>query len=215
MGKQLVFIDDSGDPGFKIGASSSTFVMAGAIFIDPAVASLVNKAISEYRRSLGWKDEHEFKFRTASKDVKLELLKIVCRYDFDIYAVYIRKADFPNMAKIADSSKLYNWAAIELLKIMPLDEAVIKMDGKYTKQYKLRVKSYMRQELNSPGRKRIEKFNTSDSRRDNLIQLADIVVGSINRSLQNDKTDSEDYIRIIRKKIIELKMLDLRGNTAE
>ena len=44
-----------------------------------------------------------------------------------------------------------------------------------------------------------------------LIQLADIIVGSINRSFQADKTDSEDYIRIIRKKIVELKLLNLGG----
>lgn len=209
MSKQLVFIDDSGDPGFKEGASSSTFVLAAALFIDPEVATLVNNAISEYRHSLDWKDEHEFKFRTAPKNIKLQFLQIVSHYDFDIYAVYIKKANFPNISKIADSAKLYNWTAMELLKIMPLDRAAVRMDGKYTKLYKLRVKSYIRQELNTPSQRKIDKFDTSDSRRDNLIQLVDIIVGSINRSLQKDKTDSDEYINIIRKKIIELKLLDL------
>lgn len=211
MNKQLVFIDDSGDPGFKTGASSSTFVLAAALFIDPETATAVNKEIANYRKALGWKDGHEFKFRTATKDIKLGLLRVVNQYDFDIYAVYVNKAKYPNMFRLANSRKLYNWATKELLSIMPLNKAAIRMDGKYTKQYKLRVKTYIRRELNVGGNKRISDFSTSDSRRDNLIQLADIIVGSINRSLQADKTDSRDYIRIIQKKIVKLKALELIG----
>ena len=37
VNRQLVFIDDSGDPGFKK-ASSSNFVMAAALFIEPKTA---------------------------------------------------------------------------------------------------------------------------------------------------------------------------------
>ena len=211
MSKQLVFIDDSGDPGFKAGDSSSTFVLAAALFIDPEVATIVNKEISSYRKSLGWKDEHEFKFRKAPKKVKLRFLEIVNRYHFDIYAVYINKADYPNVFKFSDDEKLYNWTTKELLAIMPLDEAKVKADGKYGRKYKQRVQTYIRQELNTPYSRKIEDFDVMDSVRDNLIQLADIIVGSINRSFQIDKTDSDEYINIIRKKIIELKLLDLGG----
>ena len=211
MGRQLVFIDDSGDPGFKKGASSSVFVMAGAIFIDPEVATLVNNAISEYRRSLGWRDGHEFKFRTTSKDIKLRLLEIVSRYQFDVYAVYVDKSNYPNVFKFTDNEKLYNWTAKELLATMPLNNATIKMDGKYTKQYRLHVKSYIRQELNSSNNKKVGDFRVQDSRRDNLIQLADIIVGSINRSFQTDKTDASQYVNVFKKKIVVLKMLDLGG----
>lgn len=34
MSKQLVFIDDSGDPGFKKGASSANLIMAAVFFDD-------------------------------------------------------------------------------------------------------------------------------------------------------------------------------------
>ena len=67
MNKQLVFIDDSGDPGFKAGASSNNFIMASAVFIDEKIATKVNCAISDFRRSLGWQDETEFKFRKTNK----------------------------------------------------------------------------------------------------------------------------------------------------
>ena len=209
MPRQLVFIDDSGDPGFKEGASSSTFIMAGAVFISEKDASLVDKAIADYRRELGWKPEHEFKFRKAPKKVKIRFLKIVNAYHFEIYAVYIRKSDYPNMFKFSDDEKLYNWTNKELLSIMPLAEASVKIDGKYGRKHASRVKTYIRKELNVEGARKIKDFDVRDSVRDNLVQLADMVAGSINRSVRADRTDSDIYAKIIRNKIIKLKLLDL------
>jgi hypothetical protein len=36
------------------------------------------------------------------------------------------------------------------------------------------------------------------------VQLADLAVGSIYRSLKPDKTDSQDYIKLIEKRIEDL-----------
>lgn len=208
MSSQLVFIDDSGDPGFKGSASSSNFVMSAALFMEPKVATLVNNTIAEYRRHLGWRDDYEFKFSKIRKDIIIDLLQTVAKYDFQIYAVYVDKSNFQNVAQIIDNKKLYNWATKELLAIMPLSGAKIKIDGKYNKEYKLRIKSYMRRELNLDTYK-IAQFSVQDSKRDNLIQLADLIAGSINRYLQPQKTDSRDYISIIKNKIVKLKPLDL------
>jgi len=40
-----------------------------------------------------------------------------------------------------------------------------------------------------------------DSKSDPLIQLADMVAGSINRSQNKNKKDRNDYLEIIKKKI--------------
>lgn len=207
--KQLVFIDDSGDPGFKKGASSSNFILAAALFMDPDTAKLANDTIIEYRRSLGWRDDYEFKFAKIRKDIIIELLRIVARYDFQIYAVYINKADYPNLFKFCpDKEKFYNWATKELLAMMPLEDAKIKIDGKYGKQYKLHVKAYIRKELNTEFCK-ITDFSVQDSKKDNLIQLADLIAGSINRLFQVDKTDFKNYVRVLKQKIVMLKKLNL------
>ena len=81
--KQLVFIDDSGDPGFK-NTSSDNFIMAAAVFIEPKVAESLSKRISEYRNSLGWQSDYEFKFAKIRKDIIVELLKIASEYNFKI-----------------------------------------------------------------------------------------------------------------------------------
>lgn len=209
MTKQLVFIDDSGDPGFQPGISSSVFILAAALFVDEKSATALNKAISDYRQSLNWKPEHEFKFRKASKRVKLEFLKIASQYGFEIYAVYINKSNYPNVFNFTDDEKLYNWTTKELLKTMPLQNASVKMDGKYTREYRKHIKTYIRKELNNNGKNVIKDFRIADSSKDNLIQLADIIVGSIHRFIVAEKTDSREYINTIKSKIVELKELDL------
>lgn len=208
MKKQLVFIDDSGDPGFQ-GATSANFVMASAVFVDSEVATEINKVISDFKKSLGWKEEVEFKFRKTNKKVIKELLRKVCHYDFKIYSVYVDKSSYTRMLPILDKEKLYNWTVKELLKIIPLENAYIKIDGRSSRGHKLRFSSYIRHEINTDGHK-LREFKTEDSTKDNLIQLADLIAGSINRSLQINKTDAAEYISILAKKIAKIERLDLK-----
>ena len=206
-GKRLVFIDDSGDPGFKE-VSSSNFVMAAALFIDPEVAVSLSERISNYRRSLGWRDDYEFKFAKIRKDIIIELLKIVSNYDFQIYAVYVDKSSFHQAASIIDKEKLYNWALKELLSMMPIGEAKIEIDGRSSKQNMRRTATYLRREINRNGAKKL-KIKFEDSVNDNLIQLADLIAGSINRSM-TDKTDAKIYISIIKGKISSIRKINQR-----
>ena len=208
MSKQLVFIDDSGDPGFKAGASSNNFIMASAVFIDDKTATEVNRAISDFRRSLGWQDETEFKFRKTNKRIVRQLLEIVSNYEFQIYAVYVDKTSYERMLPVFDKEKLYNWTVKELLKIIPLNNAYVKIDGRSTKEHKRRISSYLRHEINTDERK-IKEVKPEDSVKDNLIQLADIIAGSINRSMQPGKTDSNNYLATIKKNVVRIERLDL------
>lgn len=208
MSRQLIIIDDSGDPGFKK-VSSSHFVMVAILFIDPKTATLLSKRITDYRKSLGWRDEYEFKFAKIRKDIIVELLEIISNYDFQIYATYVNKAGFRQTAPIIDKEKLYNWTIKELLSMMPIIDAKIEIDGRSGKQHMKQTATYLRHEINSDKTKRIQiKFE--DSTKDNLIQLADLIAGSINRSLNNDKTDSKTYISIIKDKIVRIKQIDQR-----
>ena len=212
MSKQLVFIDDSGDPGLKT-ASSDNFVMAAALFIDPGVAKSVMHEIEDYRKSLGWKYNHEFKFTKNPKNVVVEMLRRINDYDFKVYAVYIEKKDFreitPAMVPFFDREKLYNWTIKELLREIPLETAKITIDGRSTKQHKKDTATYLRREINGANSKKLE-FKFDDSVTTDLLQLADLIVGSINRSLQPDKTDSKTYISIFKDKIVKIRKIAFR-----
>ena len=126
-----------------------------------------------------------------------------------IYAVYLQKADIPALYRPSKKEGLYISAINELLNIIPLNEARIVIDGSYSKEYSRYLKSYIRKNLNSTEQRRIQDFRIIDSRKNNLIQLADIVAGSINRYLQPGKTDSMVYISLFKNRIRQLKRLDL------
>ena len=202
--KQLIFIDDSGDPGFKNYTNSSKLVMASAVFVDKQSATMLNFAISSLRNSLGWKNNHEFKFRKTHRKEKEKFLRLVTNFEFEIYAVYIDKSKYPKSYKYPSKRSLYNWTTRELLKTIPLNNANITLDGKYQKEYKLKVQSYLRHGFNV-SEKQISKIKVHDSAHDNLIQLADMIAGTLNRFLEGQKTDSKTYYNIIKKKIVKIR----------
>ena len=88
----LVFIDDSGDPGFKIGKGSSlVFVIACIIFDDELQAEKTALAIKELRRELKFPDSIEFKFSKSSKEVRVKFCCSVSDYKFKIRCLVINK----------------------------------------------------------------------------------------------------------------------------
>jgi len=79
----LVFIDESGDPGFKTNkGSSQVFVVAMVIFDDPLEAEKTSLAIKELRRELHVADKYEFKFNKTDERFKNAFFHIVCKYNF-------------------------------------------------------------------------------------------------------------------------------------
>ena len=210
MQKQLVFIDDSGDPSLHA-RSSSHFVMASAMFMDDEVASQVANKIRELRRSKGWGYKSEFKFRRTRKSVIKELLNVVRVYDFKVYAVWIDKAELQDIMPIVDRSKLYNWTIKELLARLPLDEARVRIDGRSSREYMQSTSTYLRKALNIDSRK-ILNVKFEDSTRSDLIQLADIIAGTIHRSLQPDKTDSKEYLSIIKPRVSAITKIKIKRN---
>ncbi|HKZ35403.1 MAG TPA: DUF3800 domain-containing protein, partial [Patescibacteria group bacterium] len=67
----LVFVDDSGDPGFNLEKGASKFfVIACIIFDDELQAEKTAVAIKELRRELKFPDEVEFKFNKSKQRVR-------------------------------------------------------------------------------------------------------------------------------------------------
>ena len=88
----LVFVDDSGDPGFKIDKGSSlVFVIACVVFDDELEAEKTAVVIKELRRKLKFPDSVEFKFNNSRKEVKELFLNTVNTYKFKIRCLVIVK----------------------------------------------------------------------------------------------------------------------------
>lgn len=201
----LVFIDDSGDPGFKIGRGSSQFfVIACVIFDDKLDAEETALIIKRYRRSLNWVDTHEFKFNKTKKIYVKELLHKVSTCNFKIRAIVIDKTKIYSHELRNKQDSFYNYAIKEVLaKSGNLKQAIVRLDGHSGREYKKQAITYLRREVNSYSKK-IKKVRFVDSKTNNLIQLADLIAGSIHRYYQIDKTDRLEYRKIISKHIDDI-----------
>jgi hypothetical protein len=190
--KQLIFIDDSGDAGIKA-HSSSHLVMAAVVFNDDLVAEETALAMRKFRRQLGWTDDHEYKFHKTKKDYIKQVLRLVSQYDFAVYAVVVDKGRFKALPK-----NLYNDTISELLRLMPLKHASIKVDGGSGSDYAKRAVSYIRKNAHTKVGQ-ISEIKFADSKENVLLQLADLVASSLYRATQTGKSDSQDYIAILEK----------------
>ena len=199
----IIAIDDSGDPGLKLGRGSSDyFCIAAVLFKDDLDAEEASLKIRRLRRDLGWRPLHEFKFRKTSPEIRKQFLNDAKSQNFIVSIITLDKhAIIDNKDFKKNASKLYNAVILQAIKSFgdELKDAHIYIDGESGKDYRRHVKTFFRKELPKGV---VKELSYRDSRADNLIQLADMIVGAARRSVERDQDNS--YLRIIRKKIYHI-----------
>ena len=200
----LVFIDDSGDPGFKLGKGSSKFfIICAVIFDDDLEAEKTALAIKELRRELFGRDDVEFKFHKSKKSIRESFLKKINGYQFRVRCVVADNGILysPKLRNSRDT--FYSYMIKMLLKYNDhtIVDAKIRIDGGGDRVFRRNFITYLRRELNGDERKVLQNCKMIDSKKDVLIQMADMIAGSIHRSLKESKSDSLVYKAIIKKHI--------------
>jgi hypothetical protein len=206
MLRQYVFIDDSGDAGLKK-TNTEQLVVAAVIVVDEDKRKLLSDGIDLFRRRLGWTDLHEFKFNKTNKEILVELIDFIKGFDFKAYAVVLDKKSTDSSRVHTGNISIYNCAIKELLLQISKNDQIVVIDGKATKSHAGKIRAYLRQHLKEKG---VEKSSIRfvDSRKDSLVQLADIVAGAIARSYK-DKTDAKRYLDLLKNKIIKIEEIKL------
>ena len=115
----------------------------------------------------------------------------------------IDKTKIASKPQLSFGETLYNYAIKELLLRLDLSEPIIIIDGVADKKPALATRSYLRQALKLHGVMKC-KISFVDSRKDSIIQLADIVAGSVARSYDKSKTDCIDCLKLLKTKIKEI-----------
>lgn len=199
----LVFIDDSGDPGFKVGkGSSKTFVIVLVIFDDELEAEKTALKIKELRRELTGKDVYEFRFNKCRKDWRCRFLSTVASCNFKYRAIIFPKNATYGKELRSNKESFYNYAVKTVLKYHGgrLEDAKLRIDGHGNRELRRSFRVYLRRELNKPGQKIFQDLKFRDSNRDVLIQMADMIAGSIRRYHDAEKDDYRIYRAIILKR---------------
>lgn len=197
----LVFIDDSGDPGFKFNkGSSKVFVIACVIFDDELEAEKTAVAIKEFRRKIKFPDAMEFKFNKSSKKVRKGFLTEVSKYKFRIRAIVMQKEKIYGEELRRSKESFYSYAIKMVLKYdnQTLKNAKIKLDGHGERIFRRKLTTYLRRELNIRQEKVVSQLRFVDSKTNVLIQLADMIAGAIYRKHTSNKKDADIYYSILK-----------------
>lgn len=199
-----VFIDESGDAGFKFGKGSSDFfVIAMIIFGDESEMTKTSIAIGLLKRKIGFEEYREFKFHKLSKEVKITFFTEMKKFRYKIISLYVDKRKIKNLI-FKDNIKLFYIHAVKMLKEMDMisrSGIKIKLDGGGGRLFRRQFSSYLRKELNSNDNDMIYNLKFVDSKSNSLIQLADMVAGALRKSVEGNKKDKDIYRNILKKNI--------------
>lgn len=199
----LIFIDDSGDPGFKVEkGSSAVFIIALVIFDDPLDAEETALKIKRLKQSMKLSDNFEFRFNKCRKEFRCKFLSTIADSRFRIRAIVMRKDRIYGKELRRSRESFYNYAIKMVLKHNwgSISDAKIRLDGRGDREFRRALSTYLRKELNRSSTRIIRDLKFVDSKRNVLVQMTDMVAGAINRSY-SDKDDKNLYRGIIAHKI--------------
>lgn len=178
----LVFIDDSGDPGFKTTKGSSpVFVIALVIFDDDLEAEKASLSIKELKRKLNVSDKFEFKFNKLNKDFRNKFIDAVKTFKFRVRAIVVDKETIYSLRLKNYKENFYNFIVMQVLKHSEgkIRKAKIKFDKRGEKALRDEMRVYLSRQLDNKNKQIFKDFKFVDSKQNTLVQMADIVAGSV------------------------------------
>lgn len=187
-----VFVDDSGDPGFKFGQGSSNFLVYSACkFLTSEDVSKASIEIQDIKTQLGLNHSVELKFTKSKPSLRRGFFSKIHQLNLISTSVVLDKRQIEPMS----STELQIRLLRDLLHNSGLDlnSAKVFLDGQgsrdsiHTIQRSLSI-------ANVGAPRQIRELKFADSSKNGLIQLADMIAGSIHRSFENTTSESEDYL---------------------
>ncbi len=200
MNTQILIADESGDTGFtdKRG-TSKYFTVSLVYFEDLEESQRCYEKIEELKATINV--HTEFKFTRMPREKRVAFLKEMMNFEFYYFAVIINKQELIRQDIFTEES-FYKYAcslAFTLTKPY-LEKVVVIIDGSGSREFQQSFKTYLQKHMDQ----KIRKFKVEDSKKNNLVQLADMVVGAVARSV-SEKEDKIDYIKIIKPRELELR----------
>jgi|GEM_PF-6108576 len=174
-----IYFDEAGNCApFSQPSATQYFVLAALVVQNYEV---VEQAIQQFRQRLSF--NQEFKSHKTSLEIRLALLKMSLNLQISFNVMVVNKQSLSGEWQHQNSMTLYQAIASEFLIAVakPLVGATLIIDEIDRHQTDI-LKKQVQLAVNSDKTRRIKKVRGHNSRRDNLLQLADVVVGSVFRA---------------------------------
>lgn len=196
----LVFIDESGCPGFKFTRGSDPIFGIGmVIFANRDAALYTESVIAKVRQQT--KHKPEFKFSKSSHDLRDAFFQSVVTCPFTIRAILVRKEAMHSSHLRSRTDSFYSFFVKMLMAHDDdvLDSARVRIDGSGSREFQRSLSTYLRRELGE----RVREVKLSDSAADPLMQLADMCIGAITRA-ERDRGQATRWKEMINPRISDI-----------
>ncbi len=180
----LAFMEESEGTKLKLKTTSSRFfVLTVVIFDSLESADAANTAINNLHKELKYPDEKEFKFSAGtSNKFKIAFLKKLSKFDFRYRSIVVDKEKLVQREPHNPEESLYMLVTDQLfLRAQDrVKNASLFVDRTaQSKAFIQRFNRYLKKKLNTDMNKLIGEVRHKDSKRNNLLQLADLVCSAI------------------------------------
>ncbi|HXF90180.1 MAG TPA: DUF3800 domain-containing protein [Xanthobacteraceae bacterium] len=198
----LVFIDESGDPGFKIGRGASPIFVAVMVIFDKDQHAAVTQDVIE-RSTARRFHRGEFSFTKCGFRARDLFFQSVQRCPFTVRAIVVRKERIYSPRLKADKDKFYEYFVKSMMQYdnNVLRDARVVIDGSGDREFRRNLHAALRRRLGSGV---IKDIRFKHSHQDVLLQLADMCAGAIARSFWTDRKDSERWRKMLAPHIADI-----------
>lgn len=195
----LVYIDESGDAGFRVEQGSSpVFIAAMVIFDSTEDAALTRQLISgSAARQM---HRGEFKFSKCREPVRDRFFQAIVAAPFRVRAIVVRKAVIQSAQLRTDKESFYQFFVKQMLRHDNgrLNDARIIIDGSGDREFRQKLSTAIRRRGRDGA---IRDCRFSDSKTEPLIQLADMCAGAIARSYRPERADHRRWLDMLQPRI--------------
>lgn len=193
----LVFVDEAGCTGYKFSKGSTRYFIVTMVFIDSAtLATDISNDILDLREELKW--EKEFHFKALPDKLKTAFLEKIKKRTFFYRSIIIDKQAIESEFLKTNKKQFYNYVVGLMVKHDGgyLANAKIFMDDSCDKIFKDQLKVYLRKKARE-NNYTIKDIRFKDWRQNSLIQVADMVCGSLFRDFERG---NNSYHTLIKKR---------------
>lgn len=198
----LVFVDESGDTGIKRfdSGTSSHFMVGAVVFESDGAAIACRRRIDGIKQELGFSGQEEFHFTKTNRSARNYFFEQIRGYEFFYSAFVLNKKRLDPNSGFKHKESMYKMTVRFLFENAAphLKDAIVYFDKCGNRDFSNQLKKYLKRRITSPdGCCPIREVKSANSHSDNLLQLADMICGAVNRSFQQDKKDRLDYRNLI------------------
>lgn len=188
-----VYIDDSGDPGFKFGQGSSDFlVIACCIFETVEDVVLTSSLVSELSRDLNSRHAFELKFHKSRHENRIKFLNKLKDSNFFLRVLVIDKRKLkptPDLLVEMICIALHDSRAY-------LHEAKVQIDGFLPRKI-ARIKAQKIRAVANRESLIVKSVQFRGSETSELIQLADMIAGTVRKIFESSGEVSKEYLKAL------------------